>query len=239
MKKLSFIIATLIVCLVAVCQTPSYGQASKEEKKMNKYIEQKRDDSRSEVNRKPSKKAREEAKQLKQEGFQSVDGTPIEYMLDEVYICTAQRKADGKRQYIKATGMTTFKNFSIAQTTARDDAKMEVAKNLNRVILDHAKREFATEEMAEVYRTLEKVDLVTTQELAFAEFPFAVYKCENDKYTVKVTVVYDLDNIMDAINKKMKKTIEQELKDRLDDFTPVYEKINVICDGVQCHITDK
>ena len=239
MKKLSFIIATLIVCLVAVAQTPSYGQTSKEGKKTRKYSEQLRDDARGEVNRKPSKAARAEATTLRKQGFHSIDGTPIEYMLDEVYICTALRKADGKKQYTKGTEMATYQMFSTAQSVALDHAKVEVAKNLNRLILNHAKNELGTDGIeGEVFRTLEKTDLVTSQELAFCEVPFGVYKCENGKYTVKTTVVYNLDDIMEAVNKKMKKVIEEEIKDRLDDFTPIYEKVNVICDGVQCHITD-
>lgn len=238
MKKLSFIIATLIVCLVAVCQNPSYGQVSKEEKKMGKYIEQKRDDARSEVNRKPSKVARKEEKTLMKEGFRPLDGTSIAYMVDEVLIHTAQRKSDGKRQYIKGTGMSTKKTLENAEAESQNAAMLAIAKNLNRIILDHAKKEFGTDEMAEVYRTLEKADLVTTQELAFADPLLEVYKYENGQYTVKITIAYDLDNIMEGINRKMKKTIEQDLKDRLDDFTPFYEKIDVICDGVQCRIAE-
>lgn len=239
MKKLSFIIATLIVCLVAVCQTPSYGQVSKEENKMDKFNKKQDKEAIQVVNRKPSKAAIKQVREDKKQGFHSIDGTPMEYMQDEVYIYTAQRKADGKKQYTKATGIADYKTFSVAQTVARDRAKLEVAKNLNRVVLDHAKEELGTDGIeGEVFRILEKTDLLTTMDLSYFEVPYEVYKKENEVYTVKATIVYNLDNVMEAVNKKMKKVIEEEIKDRLDDFTPIYEKVNVICDGVQCHITD-
>lgn len=194
MKKLSFIIATLIVCLVAVAQTPSYGQVSKEENKMAKFNKKQDNEAIQVVNRKASPQARKKAKEYRKMGYKSF-GLPIEYMVDEMFRFQEKRKADGTKAYITDEGVFDCANYNDAKKFALTNAKVSLATQVQQLVMDETHKVLAQsgdETRQTISKVLEKGKLVTDVQLGLTEMPLVIYREKGKNVEVLLVIAYEI-----------------------------------------------
>ena len=237
MKKLSVIVATLIVCLVAVCQTPSYGQASKEENKMAKLTQKMDERGVSEVNRRASPEARKRAKHYRKMGYQSIS-LPIEYMVDEMFKFQGKRKADGTKAYILEEGKFDCPEYNMAKRYVLANTKVVLAGRLQQLVMDEIRlNEAVSGDTRQIIgKLMEKGKLVTDMQLGLTELPLVLYREKGENVEVLLVIAYEIDNVVKGMNEELKGKVKKELQKDLDDFTPFFDDIDIICDGVRCRL---
>ena len=96
-------------------------QAMKERQEMMKATKK-------ELNEKASKDARKEAKRLNKEGWKTAPGAlPLEKQLDRSYIMQFQYDDEGYPKFFMAEGMSTGGNYDAAKMQALEEAKQNLA----------------------------------------------------------------------------------------------------------------
>ena len=97
------IILSIAVCLLAGSQI-SYAQISKEQMKERKEISK---SSKSQLNEKASKAARQEAKRMRKEGWQTTPGAlPLDKQLDKSYMMQYEYDEDMYPKYVMGEAMS-------------------------------------------------------------------------------------------------------------------------------------
>lgn len=240
MKKLSFIIATLIVCLVAVCQNPSYGQVSKEEIKMGRFNKKQDDKALKDITSTPNRKVREAVRELRKQGYKTT-GLPMEYMVQEHFRLAGKKKADGTKEYVLSEAIFECSDYSTARRAATADAKVLLASSLQELVMSETRNSTAVsrETKDNIGKLMAKDRLITDIEFGRMETPKVVHRKIGDKYEVLVVIAYNVDNVIETARENLKRNIRKELQQDLDDFTPFYEDIDIICDGVRCRLSEE
>lgn len=122
MKKLFYALLVLSLAMSAV---------SRAESPMEMQLRQKQEVARANseaLNKKASKAARNEAKEMKKKGWETAPGAlPIEKQLDKCYLLQYQTDAEGYPEYIMAEGMSVGANYDAAKMQATEIAKQNIA----------------------------------------------------------------------------------------------------------------
>ena len=123
-KTMKRIILSIAVCLLAGSQI-SYAQISKEQMKERKEISK---SSKSQLNEKASKAARQEAKRMRKEGWQTTPGAlPLDKQLDKSYMMQYEYDEDMYPKYVMGEAMSVGGNYDAAKMQALELAKQNLA----------------------------------------------------------------------------------------------------------------
>ena len=123
-RTMKRIILSIAVCLLAGSQI-SYAQISKEQMKERKEISK---SSKSQLNEKTSKAARQEAKRMRKEGWQTTPGAlPLDKQLDKSYMMQYEYDEDMYPKYVMGEAMSVGGNYDAAKMQALELAKQNLA----------------------------------------------------------------------------------------------------------------
>jgi len=205
----------LILSVVFGLTALSPVQAQKSDKQISKQLKSK-----------ATKKAREEAKMYKKQGFYVAQGAlPMDIQLENAWKKQLQEDQEGYPKYIIATSNSVSESQTAAKLQATETAKLELAGTITTNVLAIIENNIATqqltgEEAAAVTKTVGASKNIIAQELGRVITLFEMYrKLNNGNLEASVRLAYDSKTAKDAAKKVIRKKLEEEaelVQDKLD-----------------------
>ena len=221
MKKILFIMS---LCLLAGT-TVSYAQLTKEqikERKENQKL------SKSELNEKASKAARQEAKSMKKAGWLTAPGAlPVEKQLDKSYTMQMEYDAEMFPKYIMAEAMSVGQNYDAAKMQALELAKQNLAGQIQTEVTalienNVANEQLEPEEAASVVQSVSAAKNLISQSIGRTLPVVEVYRTlPNKNKEVLVCLAYSQDMAKAVAKKAIREDLEKkgnELQSKLDNL---------------------
>ena len=210
----------MLVVAMAVAMPTSYAQLSKREMK---EIE---------------KTAKQEAKQLKKEGWKVAPGLPsIEMQLKDSYMMQRQKDENGYDKFIQGDAMSVGQVYDAAMFQAENLSKLNLAGKMETRVIQIIDNKLANKEVRDLISISkeiskeEAVSLATSisasknlisQRLGQVITPVKLYRdLPNGNMEVRVIVYYSRDLADKAAKAAMREELENEaneLSERLDDI---------------------
>jgi hypothetical protein len=209
MKKL-ILLLVIIFGLLAVM--PALAQKS--DKQLKK-----------ELKSKTAKRARDEAKAFKKQGYYVAQGgLPMDIQLENAWKKQLQEDEEGYPKYIIATGNSISESQTAAKLQATETAKLELAGTITTQVIAIIENNIATqqlsdEEAAAVTKTVGASKNIIAQELGRVVTLFEMYRKINGNIEASVRLAYDSKTAKDAAKKIIRKKLEEEaelVQDKLD-----------------------
>lgn len=209
MKKL---ILLLVVIFGLLAVMPALAQKS--DKQLNK-----------ELKSKTAKRARDEAKAFKKQGYYvAYGGLPMDIQLENAWKKQLQEDEEGYPKYIIATGNSVSESQTAAKLQATETVKLELAGALTTRIIaiienNIAAQQLSDEESAAVTKTIGSSKNIIAQEFSRVVTLFEMYRKINGNIEASVRLAYDIKTAKDAAKKIIRKKLEEEAKldqDKLD-----------------------
>ena len=180
----------------------------------------------SEVNRKASKAARDEAKRLKKEGWQVAPGAlPLEKQLDRSYMMQYEFDESLYPKYIMGEAMSIGTNYDGAKMQALELAKQNLAGNIQTEVAALANNSVSNEQLtneqaATITKTISESKSLIVQSLGRTVIIVEAYRTLNNKNKeVLVRIAYSYEMAMQASQKAIIDELEDEgdaLREELD-----------------------
>lgn len=216
-----------IICALMMSVTPSaYAQVTKEEKQEAKAQSKNQKETEKNLYSKSPKEAQKFAKTLGKEGWKSMN-LPIAKQVETTWMKMYEMDpVSGFNRYITATEEATGNSFAAAQMQTDNLCKVRIAGQIQTTVMSEAKIDLANQQLsakeaASITKALEKSTNMVAQKLGRLTKTMEIYKIVNGNYIVRVTMVYDMNKIMDMV----KADAVQQLQKDLDNWTPTYEKL--------------
>ena len=217
-------ILMMAVCLLAGT-TASYAQLTKEQQKERKEMAKA---SKAQLNEKASKAARNEAKKMKKEGWQTAPGAlPIEKQLDKSYMMQYEYDEDMYPKYIMGEGMSVGGNYDAAKMQALELAKQNLAGQIQTEVTalvenTVANEQLSGEEAESVTRSVMAAKNLISQSLGRTIPVVEVYRTlSNKNKEVLVRIAYSGNAAKKIAKEAVRKDLEQRgdnLHNRLDEL---------------------
>lgn len=214
MKK---IILSLTMCFLLGTAT-SYAQLTKEQRKERKEITK---GSKAQLNDKASKAARNEARKMKKEGWQTTPGAlPIDKQLDKSYMMQYEYDQDMYPKYIMGEARSIGGNYDAAKMQALELAKQNLAGQIQTEVTalvenTVANEQLSGEEAESVTRSIMVAKNLISQSLGRTIPVVEVYRTlANKNKEVLVRIAYSGD----AAKKIAKDVVRKELEQRGDNL---------------------
>ena len=218
-----------IILLMAVCllsgTTASYAQLTKEQQKERKEMTKA---SKAQLNEKASKAARNEAKKMKKEGWQTTPGAlPIEKQLDKSYMMQYEYDEDMYPKYIMGEGMSVGGNYDAAKMQALELAKQNLAGQIQTEVTalvenTVANEQLSGEEAESVTRSVMAAKNLISQSLGRTIPVVEVYRTlSNKNKEVLVRIAYSGNAAKKIAKEAVRKDLEQRgdnLHNKLDEL---------------------
>lgn len=227
MKKFNcMVLCALMAAFMMFSVSNSYAQVSKEEKKEAKAQSKNTKQTEKNLYSKSPKEANKFAKQLEKEGWKSMN-LPIAKQIETTWMKMYEMDPmSGFNRYITATEEATANSFAAAQMQADNVCKVRIAGQIQTTVMSEAKMELANQQLsateaASISKALEKSTNMVAQKLGRLTKTLEIYQIIKGNYRVRVTMVYDMNKIMDMV----KAEAVQDLQKDLDNWTPTYEKL--------------
>lgn len=216
-----------IICALMMSVTPSaYAQVTKEEKQEAKAQSKNLKETEKNLYSKSPKEAQKFAKKLEKESWKSMN-LPIAKQVETTWMKMYEMDPmSGFNRYITATEEATANSFAAAQMQTDNLCKVRIAGQIQTTVMSEAKIELANQQLSakdavSITKALEKSTNMVAQKLGRLTKTMEIYKIVNGNYIVRVTMVYDMNKIMDMV----KADAVQQLQKDLDNWTPTYEKL--------------
>ena len=217
-------IIMMSICLF-VGTSITRAQLTSEQKKERKEIVK---SSKSQLNEKATKAARNEAKKLKKEGWETAPGAlPIEKQLDKSYLMQYEYDEDMYPKYIMGEGMSVGGNYDGAKMQAMELAKQNLAGQIQTEVTALIENTVANEQMsaddaATLTRSISTGKNLISQSIGRTIVVMEIYRTlKNRNKEVLVRIAYNGDMAKklakDAIQKQMSKEGEDQQK-KLDEL---------------------
>ena len=200
----------MLVVAMAIAMPTSYAQLSKKEMKQ---IE---------------KTAKQDAKQLKKEGWKVAPGLPsIELQLTESYKMQMQKDENGYDKFIQGEAMSVGQVYDAAMFQADNLSKLNMAGKMEtRVIqiIDNklANKEISKEDAVSLVTSISASKNLISQRLGQVVTPVKLYRdLPTGNVEVRVIAYYSKELADKAAKAAMREELEKEaneLSDRLDDI---------------------
>lgn len=195
MKRiLNFVMFSMF--LVGLTTMSTYASAE-----TKKTMQERNAEYRKEFDRKASKSARKQAKELVKEGWKPIGaGKPIEAQLDRAWQYKEPNE-DGEMEYLVETGTSIANTLSTAQAAAKQQARLAIAKSLESEVgsliegsLNHA--ELSDDDVRDVSKMNEVNNTFVHQKLNKSIVISEWYKkTDNGKYKVEVTMALKITTL--------------------------------------------
>lgn len=190
------------------------AMAQKSDKQLNK-----------ELKSKTAKRARDEAKAFKKQGYYVAQGgLPMDIQLENAWKKQLQEDVEGYPKYIIATSNSVSESQTAAKLQATETAKLELAGTITTQVIAIIENNIATqqlsdEEAAAVTKTVGTSKNIIAQELGRVVTLFEMYRKINGNIEASVRLAYDSKTAKDAAKKAIRKKLEEEgelVQDKLD-----------------------
>ena len=218
------VILFMVVCLLSGT-TASYAQLTKEQRKERKEMTKA---SKAQLNEKASKVARNEAKRMKKEGWQTAPGAlPIEKQLDKSYMMQYEYDEDMYPKYIMGEGMSVGGNYDAAKMQALELAKQNLAGQIQTEVTalvenTVANAQLSGEEAESVTRSVMAAKNLISQSLGRTIPIVEVYRTlPNKNKEVLVRIAYSGNAAKKIAKEAVRKDLEQRgdnLHNKLDEL---------------------
>ncbi|MBU1011139.1 MAG: hypothetical protein KKD74_13470 [Bacteroidetes bacterium] len=209
MKKLIFLLS-LLIGISAVA--PVFAQKS--DKALNKQLKSK-----------ATKRAREEAKTFKKQGYYVAQGAlPMDMQLENAWKKQLQEDEDGYPKFIVATGNSVSESQTAAKLQATETAKLELAGTITTNVMaiienNIATQQLSAEDAAAVTKTVGASKNIIAQELGRVVTLYEMYRKVGNNIEANVRLAYDSKTAKDAAKKVIRKKLEEEaglVQEKLD-----------------------
>lgn len=226
MKRIQSVLSIVLMSTIMFAVAPAYSQVTKEEKQEAKAQSKNQKNTEKELFSKSPKEVQKEAKKLEKAGWKSM-GLPIAQQLETTWMKEYETDPmSGYNRYIFATEEATGNSFSAAQMQTDNLCKVRIAGQIQTTVMSEAKMEIANQplsekEAASITKVLEKSTNMVAQKLGRLTKTLEIYRIVNGNYIVRVTMIYDMNKIMDTV----KADAIQDLKKEMDEWKPTYEKV--------------
>jgi hypothetical protein len=221
MKKFVFLVTLCLLSGRAVC----YAQLSEDQLKERKEVLKA---SKAQLNEKASKAARDEAKKLKKEGWQTAPGAlPIDKQLDKSFLMQFEYDDEMYPKYIMGEGMSIGGNYDGAKMQALELAKQNLAGQIQTEVTALIENTVANEQMsaedaASVTRSIMASKNLISQSIGRTVTVIEIYRIlKNKNKEVMVRIAYNGDMAKklakDAVRKQLEKDGEDKQK-KLDEL---------------------
>lgn len=221
-----WVLCAIICALMMSVPTSTYAQVTKEEKQEAKAQSKNLKETEKNLYSKSPKEAQKFAKKLEKEGWKSMN-LPIAKQVETTWMKMYEMDPmSGFNRYITATEEATANSFAAAQMQTDNLCKVRIAGQIQTTVMSEAKIELANQQLSakdavSITKALEKSTNMVAQKLGRLTKTMEIYKIVNGNYIVRVTMVYDMNKIMDMV----KADAVQQLQKDLDNWTPTYEKL--------------
>lgn len=222
MKRIAIAIMALMMGMVT---TTIQGQTTQEVRKERKALAKA---SKSELNEKASKAARQEAKKLKKEGWQAAPGAlPIEKQLDKSYMMQYEFDEDMFPKYLMGEAMSIGTNYDAAKMQALELAKQNLAGQIQTevtALIENtvANEQMGAEEAASITRSAMAAKNLISQSIGRTITVMEVYRTlKNKNKEVLVRIAYNSEMAKAAAKKAIREDLEKkgdELHEKLDEL---------------------
>ncbi len=216
------IILSIAVCLLAGSQI-SYAQISKEQMKERKEISK---SSKSQLNEKASKAARQEAKRMRKEGWQTTPGAlPLDKQLDKSYMMQYEYDEDMYPKYVMGEAMSVGGNYDAAKMQALELAKQNLAGQIQTEVTALIENTVANEQLqgdeaASLTRSVMAAKNLISQSLGRTIPVVEVYRTlSNKNKEVLVRIAYNGSSAKKIAKEAIRKDLEKRgdnLHEKLD-----------------------
>ena len=216
------IILSIAVCLLAGSQI-SYAQISKEQMKERKEISK---SSKSQLNEKASKAARQEAKRMRKEGWQTTPGAlPLDKQLDKSYMIQYEYDEDMYPKYVMGEAMSVGGNYDAAKMQALELAKQNLAGQIQTEVTALIENTVANEQLqgdeaASLTRSVMAAKNLISQSLGRTIPVVEVYRTlSNKNKEVLVRIAYNGSSAKKIAKEAIRKDLEKRgdnLHEKLD-----------------------
>ncbi|MBS4055776.1 MAG: hypothetical protein KGZ82_00500 [Bacteroidales bacterium] len=209
MKKLIFLLS-LLIGISAVA--PVFAQKS--DKALNKQLKSK-----------ATKRARDEAKTFKKQGYYVAQGAlPMDMQLENAWKKQLQEDEDGYPKFIVATGNSVSESQTAAKLQATETAKLELAGTITTNVMaiienNIATQQLSAEDAAAVTKTVGASKNIIAQELGRVVTLYEMYRKVGNNIEANVRLAYDSKTAKDAAKKVIRKKLEEEaglVQEKLD-----------------------
>jgi len=221
-KTMKRIILSIAVCLLAGSQI-SYAQISKEQMKERKEISK---SSKSQLNEKASKAARQEAKRMRKEGWQTTPGAlPLDKQLDKSYMMQYEYDEDMYPKYVMGEAMSVGGNYDAAKMQALELAKQNLAGQIQTEVTALIENTVANEQLqgdeaASLTRSVMAAKNLISQSLGRTIPVVEVYRTlSNKNKEVLVRIAYNGSSAKKIAKEAIRKDLEKRgdnLHEKLD-----------------------
>lgn len=224
MKRVS-IFAAMLLCGVLLAGTAN-AQNKDDIKKIRKERQEIKKMTRDELDTKVSKAAREEAANLKKEGWKAPAGAlPIEKQLDRSYNMQYEFDENLMPKYLMGSAMSTGTAYDAARMQAVTLAKQELAGQVATEVsaLVESKMEnsqLSEDEAQSIVQAVENGQELIAQSLGRITTVMELYRDKDKNKEVLVRVAYRTDQVMKAAKEVIRKELEQKgdgAQERLDE----------------------
>lgn len=221
-RTMKRIILSIAVCLLAGSQI-SYAQISKEQMKERKEISK---SSKSQLNEKTSKAARQEAKRMRKEGWQTTPGAlPLDKQLDKSYMMQYEYDEDMYPKYVMGEAMSVGGNYDAAKMQALELAKQNLAGQIQTEVTALIENTVANEQLqgdeaASLTRSVMAAKNLISQSLGRTIPVVEVYRTlSNKNKEVLVRIAYNGSSAKKIAKEAIRKDLEKRgdnLHEKLD-----------------------
>lgn len=215
MRKIVFVVVALMMSAATITvQAQTTRETIKERKALAKA-------SKSELNEKASKAARQEAKKLKKQGWQVAPGAlPLEKQLDKSYMMQYEFDEDMFPKYLMGEAMSVGTNYDAAKMQALELAKQNLAGQIQTevtALIENtvANEQLEAEQAASVTQSVMASKNLISQSIGRTITVMEVYRTLGNKNKeVLVRIAYNSE----MAKKAALKAIKQDLENKGDDL---------------------
>ena len=215
MRKIVFVVVALMMSAATITvQAQTTRETIKERKALAKA-------SKSELNEKASKAARQEAKKLKKQGWQVAPGAlPLEKQLDKSYMMQYEFDEDMFPKYLMGEAMSVGTNYDAAKMQALELAKQNLAGQIQTEVTALIENTLANEQLeaeqaASVTQSVMASKNLISQSIGRTITVMEVYRTlKNKNKEVLVRIAYNSE----MAKKAALKAIKQDLENKGDDL---------------------
>ena len=185
----------------------------------------------SEVNRKATKAARDEAKQLKKEGWKVTPGAlPLDRQLDRSYMMQYEFDENLMPKYITGEAMSIGNNYDGAKMQALELAKQNLAGNIQTEVAaltenTVSNNQLSAEEAATVTKTISASKSIIAQNLGRTLTVVEAYRTlPNKNKEVLVRIAYSMEAAMETAKNAVRKSLEEQGEDLHEELDVIFSQ---------------
>ena len=218
MKRFFLVVITALICGATIC-AQSYEDIRREREVIRKM-------SKSELNEKASKEAKNEAKRLKKEGWLAAPGAlPVERQLDRSYMMQMEYDEDMFPKYIMGEAMSLGANYDAAKIQATALAKQNIAEKIQSevaalITTEGANEQISEDEVNSFWKTVNASKQIISQNIGRVVDVIEIYRiAPGKKKEVRIMIAYNSE----MAKRAAKKAIIENLK---EDSSQLQEKLD-------------